>query len=530
MAIWGKLTHVDMYNINQFCIGFLLITQLLLISGATKTFAQTDTTGQYIQISLLAGYTSNHVVPFWIRSNQFGSIPLDGASGGLLVRAAKNYAISGEWTTYRDTASSAWDWGYGLEARANIGHKALVRLIDAHVKVRYAMFEAKLGRTKDVMGLNGDTLLSSGNFAVSGNALGVPMLDIRIPQYYRLPWFDGLFSFKGNFANGFMGKMPINTDVFLIPSSSNSLSTLLHQKSLYGRLGKPHWRVNLYGGINHQVQWGSEKKVYGDRYTLNSMETLWYVFWGKPYGAPSIPRSKLGNQQGSVDLGVSYDWDDIQLMAYRQNIYDVGAISKLANIVDGLNGITLTNKEYNTTEKNWDWQKLLFEFFYSKDQAGYPWSKPTASGDEDYYNNYYYTDGWSYKKQGVGSPLIIPAHTAKKGQAHNPSDYFISNRVVAGHLGLRGRLYRWNVQSKLTFVRHYGTFATSVYGKSTGDRWHPPHDETFSPVSQFSAFIDAERELRNNFFLGLRVAIDQGQLLDNSVGGQVSLRKFFGKP
>jgi len=463
-----------------------------------------------------------------MRSNQYGSIPLDGASGGLLVRAAKNYALQGEWDRSQNKSSSLWDWGYGLEARTNVGRTTQVQLIDAHVKARYAMFEAKLGRTKDVMGLNGDTLLSSGNFAVSGNALGVPMLDIRIPEYYRLPWFDGLFSFKGNFANGYMGKMPIDTSQFLA-YDQHVLPTLLHQKSLYGRLGKRNWRLNLYGGINHQVQWGSEKKVYGANYTLNNFETLWYVLWGKAYGGGDIPipRSKLGNQQGSIDLGFTYDWDRIQLMAYRQNIYDVGAISKLANIADGLNGITLTNKRYNTTNKNWDWQKLLFEFFYSKDQAGYPWSTPTASGDEDYYNNYYYTNGWSYKKQGMGSPLIVPAHTVKEGQANDPIDYFISNRVVAGHLGVRGQVYNWNLSSKLTFAKHYGTFATSIHGKSTGGRWHEPHEEKFVPVSQFSGFVEAERELPNDFFFGIRLAVDQGALFNNSVGGQVSLRKFF---
>jgi len=447
---------------SQFFVSVFLIS-LLWLGVDPKIYAQADTSRQYIDVSLLAGYTSNDVVPFWMRSNQFGSIPLDGASGGLLVRAAKDYALQGEWTEATDKTTSFWDWGYGLETRTNIGNKAQVQIIDAHVKVRYAMFETKLGRTKDVMGLNGDTLLSSGNFSVSGNALGVPVLDIRIKEYYRLPWFDGLFSFKGNFANGYMGKMPIDTSQFLL-LDQHILPTYLHQKSLYGRLGKPRWRLNLYGGINHQVQWGSEKKVYGDNYTLNNLETLWYVFWGKAYGTKTIPTSKLGNQQGSIDLGFSYDWERIQLMAYRQNFYEVGAISKLANIADGLNGITLTNKQYNTTNKNWDWQKLLFEFFYSKDQAGYPWSKPTASGDEDYYNNYYYTNGWSYKKQGIGSPLIVPAHTVRDGQARDPIDYFISNRVVAGHIGVKGQVFKWVVMGKLVFARHYGTFATSIFG------------------------------------------------------------------
>src|SRR5690606_19939084 len=236
-----------MKRLNILFLSLTFYCGILLLS--TKVKAQTDTTRQYVDVSLLAGYTSNDIVPFWMRSNQFGSIPLDGASGGLLVRAAKNYAIQGEWTEAADKNLSCWDWGYGLEARTNVGHKAQVQLIDAHVKVRYKMFEAKLGRTKDVMGLNGDTLLSSGNFAVSGNALGVPMLDIRIPEYYRLPWWDGLFSFKGNFANGYMGKMPINNGVFLASASNNNLSTLLHQISLYCRVGKSDWRLNLYGGV-----------------------------------------------------------------------------------------------------------------------------------------------------------------------------------------------------------------------------------------------------------------------------------------
>lgn len=518
-----------MKRLNILFLSLTFYCGILLLS--TKVKAQTDTTRQYVDVSLLAGYTSNDIVPFWMRSNQYGSIPLAGASGGLLVRAAKNYAIQGEWTERSDTTASKWDWGYGLEARTNVGSTTQVQLIDAHVKVRYAMFEAKLGRTKDVMGLNGDTLLSSGNFAVSGNALGIPMLDIRIPEYYRLPWLGGLFSFKGNFANGLMGEIPIAANQFLVPTDKYAHPTLLHQKSLYGRIGKPHWLLNLYGGINHQAQWGSEKKVYGDSYTLNNVETLWYVFWGKAYGGGNtpIPRSKLGNQLGSIDLGLSYDWDDVQLMAYRQNFYEVGAISKLANIADGLNGIALTNKTYNKTAKKWDWQKLLLEFFYSKDQAGYPWSKPTASGDEDYYNNYYYTEGWSYKAQGIGTPLIVPGHTVKEGQANDPVDYFISNRVVAGHIGARGRLCHWNLQTKLTYARHYGTFATSIYGKSTGEIRYGPYKDTFKPVSQFSGFVQVERELRNNFFLGVRLAVDQGQLFDNSVGGQVSLRKFFGK-
>ncbi|WP_294183554.1 capsule assembly Wzi family protein [uncultured Sphingobacterium sp.] len=513
-----------MKNIISFNLSIWLIC--IAICTNSQARAQTDTVQSYVQATLIAGYTNNDAVPFWMRSNQFGSVPLSGSSGGMLLRAARNYGKGGEWTDIKTRAKS-WDWGYGFEARANVGYKAQLQLIDAHTKVRFKMFEAKLGRTKDVVGLNGDTLLSSGNFSVSGNALGIPVLDLRLSEYYRLPWFGGLFSFKGNFSNGYMGKMLIDKGQFRAkPREDTNLPTLLHQKSLYGRLGKKNWRVNFYGGINHQVQWGAEKKVYDSRYTLNDFETLFYVVLGKSYRASGVPNSKLGNQQGSVDVGISYDWDHIRLMAYRQNFYDVGAISKLANIADGLNGITFTNKRFRPeNQRVIDWQTLLMEFFYSKNQAGYPWSKRTKSGDEDYYNNYYYLEGWSYKQVGLGSPLIVTAKSVREGQANDPVDFFISNRVVAGHLGARGKVYKWNLFTKLTYAKHYGTFSTSVYGKSTGNIWSPPYKEQFVPVSQFSAILSGDRELHNKIYIGFNVAVDKGKLLNNSFGAQLSLKK-----
>lgn len=515
-------------NIRQSFLLVLLSAQLW-IWPSVNIYAQTDTARQYVQLSLLVGYTSNDVVPFWMRSNQFGSIPLDGVAGGILVRAAKNYAIQGEWTERKDKAAARWDWGYGVEARTNVGHKAQVQLIDAHVKVRYAMFEAKLGRTKDVMGLNGDTLLNSGNFAVSGNALGIPVLDIRIPVYYRLPWFDGLFSFKGNFANGYMGKSPVDPQAFVNQVSTNEVQTLLHQKSLYARLGREDWKLQLYGGFNHQVQHGGEREVYGAGWDLSYFEQLLYVAVGAPYGGrgSGIPRSKVGNHQGSIDLAFSYDWNRVRLLAYRQNFYDVGALAKLANIADGLNGIAVTNKFFKKEQKNLEWKAILFEFFYSKDQAGYPWSRSTKSGDENYYNNFFYLEGWSYKTRGIGSPLIVPTHEAKEEHVSHPRRYFVSNRVSAVHFGGSGNIYDWTVVGKLTYARHFGTFATSEYGSSLGNVFTPPEYGVFTPVSQFSAFLDAERELSNNFFLGVRLAADHGGLFDNSLGGQISLRKLF---
>src|SRR5690606_4895677 len=119
---------LDMKNRILFLLGTMFMINIILLANI-RLYAQTDTIKQFVEVSLLGGYTSSDVVPFWMRSNQFGSIPLEGASGSLLIRAAKHYSVRGEWTGRLDKTVSPWDWGYGLEARTNIGHKAQVQLI-----------------------------------------------------------------------------------------------------------------------------------------------------------------------------------------------------------------------------------------------------------------------------------------------------------------------------------------------------------------------------------------------------------------
>src|SRR5690606_38119456 len=113
------------------------------------------------------------------------------------------------------------DWAAGFQRRANVGSGSNLQLIEAYAKLRVGMFQLQAGRTRDVMGLNGDTTLSSGNFAVSGNALGIPKVEISIPEYWTIPWWGGLFAVKGNFAHGWVGKMGVN-DFYLENSLQQS--------------------------------------------------------------------------------------------------------------------------------------------------------------------------------------------------------------------------------------------------------------------------------------------------------------------
>lgn len=467
------------------------------------------------------GMTNKDVVPFWMRSNQFGSIPATGLSNSWLIGFQKNLK------QIESTDFSSFDWGLNFESRVNLAGKSTVDLIEGNLNAKWWIFEGKMGRSKDLMGLNGDSTLSSGNFSISGNSLGIPKMEVIIPNFYRIPVLDGLISIKGNFALGYIGKTRMNPGVFLVKTENHKMETFYHQKSLYGRIGRENWKIKLYGGINHQAFWGSEKQIYGDEFSLSNFGAFYYVFFGKAYSSEFIGSSKIGNHLGSIDLSASINLKNVKIIGYRQNFYDVGAISKLANIRDGLNGISIENLKFNTdNSKLFRWKKVLVEYFYSKDQAGYPWSITTASGDEDYYNNSYYLDGWTYKGLGLGSPLIIPSKDAKEGQVYNPIKYYISNRVSAIHVGFDINLFQTNLLLKGTYSKHFGTFSTSPWGGSSGKLFEKPYG-LFKQVDQFSFYLNASRSFRNNYTVGLIGSADYGQMFSNSFGTIISVRKEF---
>lgn len=482
---------------------------LLVLFFATIN-AQESNYQSYIEAS--GGYISPNHVPFWLRSNQFGSIPLDNASMSFIGAVKKDYNIK---------SKKKIDWGGSFEGRANIGNKSNFQLIEVYGKLKISIFEIKAGRSKEIIGLC-DSSLSAGAFAVSGNALGIPKIQISIPEFYSIPIFGKLFAFKGNYAHGWIGSY--------IPERNegirDTLKTFLHQLSFYGQLGKPDWRWKLIGGINHQAQWGSEAKYYGDAYTLSDLQCYWYVITGKSYGSNDILTSKIGNHLGSIDLGFEYSFTGSRLFVYHQFFYDIGALYHLANLRDGLSGVSLTNRK-SINNNTFKWRTILMEFFFSKNQAGESWSKVTPSGDENYYNNDRYVEGWSYKGIGVGNPLIGTRLWIRDELPDDPRDYFINNRIVALHFGFEGSMKKLDFILKSSYSLNYGTFGTSKEGHSLGEINDPPRYGIFPETKQLSSYIEATRALKSNLKIGLVTAFDTGDLYYNSFGLLFKVSKSF---
>jgi hypothetical protein len=450
--------------------------------------------------------TTSGVVPFWLRSNQYGSIPLSGGSGSFIGRIRKDY-----------DSTKTFTWSASFEGRANIGKQTQFDLIEGVVKGRAGIFEIKAGRSKDVIGLV-DTALTSGSFANSGNALGIPKVAISIPNFYSLPFFGKLFAVKGSIASGFAGKIGVQNST----AKENSTDAYYLENMLYGRVGKPDWRFKFYAGYNHEAIWGNERNIFGPSFNLPGATTFWYVLTGKVFHA-----SKVGNHLGSLDVGGEYRFDALTLFLYRQSFYDVGALSSLANIKDGLNGISLTNNKPRSG--NFYWKKVLFELLYTANQAGYADAKRTKSGAENYYNNYEYTQGWAYQSIGLGTPFITSILDARKDLPRAPSQFFINNRLLAFHAATQISISNWSYTGKVSYSVNYGTFASgdAYYRSMRGALIGPSGNGVFKTVNQLSTYIEGVRPLKNGYNIGYDIGYDNGGLLYNSFGLILKVSKSF---
>ncbi len=450
----------------------------------------------------LGGITTRDIMPFWLRTNQFGSIPLDGPSLSMIGSLKKEYKQSGD---------KLFDWGTSFEGRANLGQGSNLTLIEGYGKVRLGKFELRAGRSKEIMGLC-DTTLTSGSWAVSGTNLGIPEVELSVRDFWTLPWFGQLFAFKGNYAHGWLGTVSMAR---FIMQDTLLLDSYLHQKSLYGRFGKPAWRIKLYGGFNHQVVWGHEQEYYTEVYTLSPVETYLHVITGTKYSSGYIQDERQGNHLGSIDIGLEYEFEKVRLLLYRQNFFEAGALAHLANIQDGLNGFSIEN--LHKGDKKGLWNKLLFEFLYTRNQAGEPWSPETGSAYEPYYNHGQYVSGWSYLGTGLGTSFIGTRDYIREDLPAHPVEYFINNRVMAFHFGCDGKVKDLGYLLKASWSKNYGTYRTTDEEQST-NLPDPGSLGVFGEVRQFSGFLELNKELDSGLNLGLIGAFDLGKLYYNSFG------------
>jgi hypothetical protein len=459
---------------------------------------------QYSVESALLISTSK-VNPFFLRTIKNGEVPFNSNFGSIRLEAKHEY----DSTYTADRKLEKFSYGYGLRTAMNIGKSSNAVLTEAYAKVRYGVFEIYAGRRREIVGLV-DTIMTSGSFIWSGNALPIPKIQISIPNYTPI-LKNGLIAIKGTYAHGWMG------------DGDSVKNVWLHQKTFYMRVGKPAWRFRFFGGFNHQVQWGGKPtKAYYEAATnqvISKYDTDFNTYLdvvtglslnrnsdGLTTGAPANEAlNRAGNHLGSVDIGFEYTGKLNNILMYRQSFYEDGSLYYLNNIKDGLYGISLTRKNVNVGIT-----KICFEYLYTKNQGGegtYKSTIPQLRGNDSYFNNGVYKDNWIYRNNIIGTNYfqtlnnqINPINTL----FYSPNFIGI-NKVEMVYLSCQIKLNDYEINSKMSYSNQESMFFNLTY------------------KNQFSLYESIQKSY-NKLQIKLGLAYDYGMVLKNSLGTNINLK------
>jgi len=451
--------------------------------------------------------TTRPSTPFWLRANQYGVVPITSPTTTFRVGASSDYAKP----LLIDSVlkKKRFDWGYGVEVVGNVGRTNQILLPEAYVKARYSFIELYAGRRRTVMGLV-DTALTSGSYIWSGNSLPIPVVQIGTPGFVAVPLTNQVVSLYAMYNHGWFG------------NSGRVKDSYLHQKALYGRLGRPSWKVKIYAGINHQVQWGGRADFLPADFTNNGalptgLKNYWLAVTARrgatltDTSLAAFEENRIGNHLGTLDVAAEFQLGHFNLFVYRQSIYEDGSLFYLTNIQDGLNGIRLKNQRSGSSA--FRIREVIVESLYTKSQGGaiFNIGINKQRGRDNYFNHSQYQDGWTYFNRTIGTPFLTPGTEVRQELKGNA---IVNNRISMVYFGLSGTIgNRLEWTGRLAYSKNFGTY----------DNPYPSQPGQLS--SLLSVSFPVTLSSLGDWHISTSVANDQGQLLYNSTGVYVGLKK-----
>ena len=463
--------------------------------------------------------SSSGRTPFWLQTNQYGTVPKMAPTARLRTSVSQDY-YQPDSLGRRPKA----DWGFGVELVGLLGQTQQLLLAQAYLKGRWGVFEFFGGRRQQLMGL-GQSSLSSGSFSWSPNALPLPRLELSIPDYAPLGFTGERLALKGFFAHGWFGNAAFVQRSFL------------HQKAIYLRYGREQARLKLHAGFNHQAQWAGyapfletdPTSSFGGQIADSFVAYLNVVIPLKAKALKNLSKfttydqNRVGDHRGSAEAAMEIRLGGGTVWLYQQHFYDLGRkLYNLRNIEDGLYGVRFVRPQPHHLLG-----EVVVELFSSGSQGIVQFGRPLGGEAENYFINGQYPDSWSYRGRTIGTPFITQASDSHPGLERTTfSGYTAANQLISGHYGINNNrvwaLYaavagalgsQWEYELKASYSKNYGTFSL-------------PFEEVVRQFSAAGSLTKATPWLGGSALL-VRVGYDQGQLLTYpaQVGLYVGLRK-----
>ena len=454
--------------------------------------------------------TSGSRIPFWLRANQYGTVPHTTPAG--LVRLGTNGYFG------RSINHTNRRFSYGVEVVGIAESRPAMVLPEAYLSVDRGWFSIWVGRKKEIIGL-GDSTLTSGFYSWSGNARPITKVQVGTNGFVPLGFTNGLIAINAFFAYGWF------------PNTDSIQGSYLHQKVLFGRIGKPNWKVKLYGGLIHTVQWAGRSDYLSKNQSVNGRlpssfkDYLSVIIARQPNQEASYAHidkvNQIGNHLGSIDVGAEFDLPRWNVLSYYQHPYEDKSGLKFVNFPDGLYGLRFKRKApVGTVTPFFRVDQFLFEYLTTLNQSGFTLGE-RLQGIDDYFNNFQYINGWTIKRQVIGTPFISPRNDVKpvwQNVLTGPVWHrlaIINNRVQVLHVGASGVFQSGvQLQTRLSYSVNQGTIRI-------------PFGQT---VGQLNGVVWLTWPLRwlGGSELRTAVAIDSGTLYGNTSGAWLSIRKTVG--
>jgi len=455
---------------------------LLLILLPVLIQAQNDTIKYDVGFT---GVTSTgKYAPFWLQSDQYGKISGSPNSANVQVGINKDFG----------NKTKLFDYCF----KANLllqtdKDKTTAVFHEYYVHARFSVLDFIVGAREEVLGSQ-DSTLSCGGFLFSKNARPMPKITFGMEHFTAVPFTYGLLEVKGAISHGWFTDNIYTTNLFL------------HHKYLYGRIGGK-LPVHLQYGVDHVAQWGGSVPGVGQQPA--DFAAFKDIFLGHAGGTDAVRTDQinaLGNHIISQNLKLDVDVADFKVSGYWQNLAEDGPVKLMwyaMNKADGLWGVTVRNAKFPFIKG------ILYEYLNTTDQSGPYHDKDglVYGGDDNYFNNGIYQNGWTYYSRTIGTPFISSPLYNSNGVVS-----IQNNRVIVHHIGIEGDVLGYAYKFLTSVSNNYGTYSAPL---ATDLR------------KNTSVLLEVKKQFQglSKIELGCSVGADFGKLYGNSVGCLFSIRK-----
>ncbi|WKN33471.1 capsule assembly Wzi family protein [Porifericola rhodea] len=494
---------------------FSFILTILFYCQSTTALSQNHQDTITYSLTALQLLQKNHV-PHYMVSNRHGILNLQD-SRATLLRA--NLSVG-----YQLFKKGHLSFGADAIYKANYQHKlsSSIFIQQGYATFQYDFLKLIIGKKERTVGTHANDL-SSGSLAISQNAAPIPQILLEVPQYTSVPFTKGYLQFKGTYAHAWLNDQRFIDDSFL------------HEKSLYVRLGK--FKFKPYAGLVHFVIWGGQHPTAGEvpssfrdyLRVITSSSGEGISSNGNPIFGEQL--NALGDNLGILDVGANLSLKSLKLQLYYQKPYEDRSGTRFLKNRDGLLGLSVHNNNAGSAFIS----KLNYEYVNTLYQSGPGLTDPRPNdygnfgykygGRDNYYNNYLYRSGWTYKSHILGTPLFF---TKERTQTYikdfsdpdsNKFDFnIVNNRVVAHHIGFGGRLIP-QLEYKLlaTTTLNYGTYGGQNGGiQKWESRTNPDYIYEFSPpLRQNYLLLETTFKVNQTLKISMIYTMDTGELSEN---------------